>query len=74
MDRVKQSELVGAITGVTASLMIALNVDLEVFAFGLYIISDIAWIYVGAKKRMTELLWMSIIFAIIGIVGVVNWM
>ena len=72
-DLVKVSEIIGAATGISASLMIALNLDLEVAAFIIFIISDLAWIYVGIKKQMKSLFYMSIFFAIVGAVGIFNW-
>lgn len=74
MTFVKFNELLGATTGILGSVLIALNMNMEVMGFALYLISDGAWIYVGAKKKMTELLVMSSIFGIIGLVGIFNWM
>ncbi len=73
MNLIKFSELLGAFTGVTAALMIALHIDMEVESFVLYILSDIAWIYVAIKKDMKELLLMSAVFALIGVIGIYNW-
>jgi len=74
MNFVKVNEIIGMSTGILGSLLIALNINMEIVGFVLYIISDAAWIYVGAKKNMTELLIMSVVFGIIGIVGIFNWM
>ena len=71
---VKLNEIIGMTTGILGSLLIALNINMEIVGFVLYIVSDSAWIYVGAKKNMTELLIMSVVFGIIGIVGIINWM
>lgn len=74
MNWVKLNEVIGMSTGILGSLLIALNINMEIAGFILYLISDSAWIYVGAKKNMTELLIMSVVFGIIGIVGIINWM
>lgn len=74
MSFIKINEFIGATTGILGALLIALNMNMEIFGFLLYIVSDACWIYVGAKKGMTSLLVMSVVFGVIGIVGIINWM
>ena len=69
----KHCEMIGATTGLTASVLIALNLNLEVFGFCLYMASSAAWIYVGIKKDMKELVWMSTGYCAIGAVGITQW-
>ena len=73
MNLIKISEIMGAATGIIAALMIALNLDLQVLAFSLFIFSDIAWIYVAVEKKMPELFWMSMVYSVIGGIGIYNW-
>tara|TARA_B110000114_G_C14691281_1_gene237454 strand:+ start:108 stop:311 length:204 start_codon:yes stop_codon:yes gene_type:complete len=65
--------MVGAISGLTSSILIAVNLNLEVFGFYLYMVSSVAWIYVGVKKNMRELVWMSVGYFTIAAVGILQW-
>ena len=69
----KRCEMVGAISGLTSSILIAVNLNLEVFGFYLYMVSSVAWIYVGVKKNMRELVWMSVGYFTIAAVGILQW-
>ena len=73
MNLLKINEIMGAATGIIAGLMIALNLGMEVLAFSLFIVSDIAWINVAVKKKMPELFWMSMVYGVISVVGIYNW-
>ena len=65
-------EKVGAISGVGGAIMISVNMNLELFAFSSYFISNIAWLTVAYRKNMPEIYLMSWVYMVITLMGFVR--
>ena len=60
-------------TGVTAALLMALNLDLFVLCYSLFITSSILWAIYAYNQDNRQLLTMNVIFSLINIVGLVRF-
>ena len=66
-------EWCGAITAIFYSILVALNIDAEFFAFSLLILSACLiglWSYI---KKYKGILLLQLFYAIAGIIGVIRW-
>jgi hypothetical protein len=60
-------------TGVAAALLIALNLNLFILAYSLFITSSILWSVYAYRNNNRQLLIMNIIFSLINLVGLVRF-
>ena len=51
---ISSAKWIGAAAGVSGALMIALNLGLVIYAFGLFLISSLLWSLVGWLQREME--------------------
>jgi|SaaInl8_200m_RNA_FD_contig_91_438738_length_2587_multi_3_in_0_out_0_4 hypothetical protein len=61
------------VTGVTAALLLALNIDMFVFAYVLFVISSVLWSIFAYRNSNNQLLIMNVIFTVINTVGLVRY-
>jgi ribonuclease PH len=61
------------VTGVAAALLMALNLDMFVLAYTLFIISSVLWAVFAFKNNNRQLLVMNLIFTAINLVGLVRF-
>ena len=64
---------VGTATGVTGAILIALNMDVVVYGFTLFLLSSLLWAWVGWMHRETSLVVLQSAFTIINVVGLFRW-
>jgi hypothetical protein len=65
---------IGTGAGVSGAVMIALNLCLVIYGFGLFLISSILWSTIGWLQREMSLLVLQGAFTIINIVGIYRWL
>ena len=56
------------------AIMIALNLGLVIYGFGLFLISSLLWSGVGWVQRETSLVVLQVTFAIIDVIGIYRWL
>lgn len=61
------------VTGVTAALLMALNLNMFVLAYTLFIVSSILWAIYAWRNNNRQLLIMNVIFTTINLVGLVRF-
>ena len=65
---------IGTGAGVSGAIMIALNLGLVIYGFGLFLISSLLWSVIGWVQREMSLLVLQATFTIINIVGIYRWL
>ena len=60
-------------TGVAAALLMALNLNMFVLAYSLFIISSVLWAVFAHRTSNRQLLTMNVIFIIINVIGLVRF-
>ena len=61
------------VTGVAAALLMALNLNLFVLAYSLFITSSVLWSIYAYRNDNRQLLVMNVIFSLINLVGLVRF-
>jgi ribonuclease PH len=61
------------VTGVAAALLMALNLNMFVLAYTLFIISSVLWAIFAYRNENRQLLVMNLIFTAINLVGLVRF-
>jgi hypothetical protein len=61
------------VTGVAAALLMALNLNMFVLAYVLFIISSVLWSIFAIRNSNRQLLAMNIIFTLINLVGLIRF-
>lgn len=65
---------IGTAAGVSGAVLIALNLGMAVYGFGLFLVSSLLWALAGWMQRETSLVVLQGAFTIINIVGVARWL
>lgn len=65
---------IGTAAGVAGAMLIALNLGLVVYGFGLFLMSSILWTAVGWLQREPSLVVLQGAFTAINVVGVARWL
>ena len=60
-------------TGVAAALLMALNLNLFLVAYVLFVISSILWAVYAYRNNNRQLLIMNVIFSLINLIGLVRF-
>ncbi len=60
-------------TGIVAASLLALNINMFLVAYVLFLVSSILWAVFALKTNNTQLLIMNVVFSIINTVGVYNF-
>ena len=61
------------VTGIAAALLMALNLNMFVLAYSLFITSSILWSIYAYRNNNRQLLTMNVIFSLINLVGLVRF-
>jgi hypothetical protein len=61
------------VTGVAAALLMALNLNLFILAYSLFITSSVLWSVYAYRNNNRQLLIMNVIFSLINLVGLVRF-
>ena len=64
---------VGTVTGVAGAVLIALNLDVVAYGFGLFLISSVLWAWVGWMHREASLMVLQSAFTVINMLGIFRW-
>lgn len=59
--------------GFTGAMTIALNTEYSKYAFMIFIISSIIWMYAGYRQKDWPLVFLNVGFFIVDIVGIYRW-
>jgi hypothetical protein len=78
MARIKPAALtaakwIGTGAGVSGAILIALNLGLVIYGFGLFLISSLLWSAVGFAMREPSLLFLQTTFTVINLIGLWRW-
>jgi len=60
-------------TGITAALLLSLNINMFLVAYMLFLTSSILWAIFAQRTSNKQLLVMNIVFSIINTIGVYNY-
>lgn len=63
----------GTATGVSGAVLIALNLDVVVYGFGLFLLSSLLWVWVGWMHREASLVVLQSAFTLINVFGFYRW-
>ena len=74
LDRMTTAELLGAGTGIFGALLLAWRGRLAAWAWVLWIVSSIAWIFYAINVWSIPLLTQQTVFAAINMLGVYRWL
>jgi hypothetical protein len=61
------------VTGVAAALLMALNLNMFVLAYVLFIVSSVLWSIFAIRNSNRQLLAMNVIFTLINLVGLIRF-
>lgn len=64
---------IATVTGITAALLIALNIDMFVFAYIMFAISSVLWAIFAFRTSNKQLLIMNVVFSSINMIGIVRF-
>jgi hypothetical protein len=64
----------GSACGIAGATMIALNLGLVIYGFGLFLVSSLLWSVIGWLQREMSLVVLQGTFMIINIVGIYRWL
>ena len=64
---------IGTATGIAGAVLIALNLGVVAYGFGLFLASSLLWAWVGWMHRETSLVVLQSAFTIINVVGLLRW-
>lgn len=67
-------ELIGAVMGIAGALMLALKCRLSAWAWPIWLISNMAWIYYALAIHAYFLLSQQVVFTIINLYGAWHWL
>jgi hypothetical protein len=62
-----------ATTGVFAALLMALNFDMFLLSYTLFIISSVLWVVFAYRNSNRQLLIMNIIFLVVDVIGFIRF-
>ena len=74
MPWLSAAKWIGTGAGVSGAIMIALNLGLVIYGFGLFLISSSLWSVIGWLQREMSLLVLQGTFTIINVVGICRWL
>lgn len=64
---------IGTTAGVSGAVLIALNLNVVVYGFVLFLVSSILWAWVGWMHRETSLVVLQGAFTAINVFGICRW-
>lgn len=69
----KTLSTIAMITGVIGALLIALNINMFILGYSLFLSSSILWIIYSVRTRQMNLFLMNFVFTIINLIGLINF-
>ena len=63
----------GTVTGITGSLLVALNFELSKFGYIFFMASAISWTIQGAKNNDNSLVLLNVVFVCVNMLGIYHW-
>jgi len=70
---IKILSILGAVTGITGAILLALHLFM-VYAYMLFLISSISWFIVGWLSKNISLILMNLVFLVINSLGIYTYM
>jgi len=67
-------DFLGSVTAILGALIIALNLNVNYFGFVFFLISNLFWIEYSIEVKNKNILYMNIVFALINIIGIYNYL
>jgi len=67
------SKWIGTAAGVSAAMLIALNLGVEILGFALFLISSLLWCAAGIAQREPSLIVLQGAFTAINLIGLWRW-
>jgi len=64
---------IGTVTGITGALLVALNMNMFVLGYTLFLTSSITWVSYAFMTKQTNLLILNLTFGIINLIGLYNF-
>ena len=64
---------IGTVVGATGAALIALNLGVVVYGFGLFLVSSLLWTAVGWVQREPSLTLLQAAFTVINVLGIYRW-
>jgi len=61
------------VTGVVAALLMALNLNMFILAYSLFIVSSLLWSIFAQRNNNRQLLVMNLVFTLINLVGLIRF-
>lgn len=61
------------ITGVIGALLIALNINMFEVGYSLFLSSSVLWVVYSVKTKQMNLFLMNIVFTVINLIGLINF-
>lgn len=74
MSGLSNAKWIGTAAGVSGAILVALNLGLVAYGFGLFLISSLLWSVVGWLQREMSLVVLQGTFTVINIVGIYRWL
>jgi hypothetical protein len=65
---------IGTIFGISGALLIALNIDMMLLAYSLFLLSVIIWGHFAISTNNQQLLIMNAVYGIINLIGIYNFL
>lgn len=70
-----QPKKIGTILVIVGAMLLAINNDdFSKYGYILFFLSSVIWAYIGYIQKEKELLVMQVVFTIINILGIYNWL
>lgn len=67
------TSLFASLFGIMGALLVALNIGLPHIGYTLFLASSILWVLYSIKTLQSNLLVMNIVFGVINVIGLVNF-
>ena len=64
---------IGTAAGVAGAVLIALNLGIVAYGFGLFLVSSLLWSWVGWMHREASLVLLQGAFTVINLLGLYRW-
>ena len=64
----------GTAAGILGALLVASNISISGWGFGLFLVSSTAWTAAGLRMREPSLVALNVTFTAINVLGVVRWL
>jgi len=73
MSFLKLLSTIGLLFGIGGAVLIALNIDMFVIGYILFLISSLAWVWYAISTKQLNLFLLNFVFGIINSIGLYNF-